>query len=111
MTRMLNRNATSGYRDIVTMVREDDIKHDPWGTAMHWLSALADMVYGVDGEILDGYKPSDMFSLGVYREENATVGDLYDMYEDGHVTTDDMCAAYKILYRFTDWCELAGRSY
>lgn len=31
----------TGYRHIVAMIREDDLKGDPWGTAMAWHFAIA----------------------------------------------------------------------
>lgn len=111
VTRVLNRAASGGYREIMSMVRLDDIKHDPWGTALAYLGGIADIVYGVDGEIMDGYRPSVLFDLATSIEENGTTGDLYALYEDGLITTDDMWAAYHILSRFADWAERAGRSY
>lgn len=114
-TRVLNGNATVGYRLIMSDVRIDDIKHDPWGTAMSWLGAIGDVVYVLTGEAMPEYGPSPMVNQDNGREyitcEGGTGQDVLTMYDDGRVTIDDMRAAYTILNRFADWAERAGRSY
>lgn len=113
--RVLNSNATAGYREIMSDVRIDDIKYDPWGTALHWLGAIGDVIYVLTGEAMPEYGPSPMVNQDNGREyitcEGGTGQDLLAQYDGGNYTIDDMRAAYTILNRFADWAERAGRSY
>jgi len=87
---------------------------DPWLSAMGGLFAVADIVHVATGEILPGYHPSPLARVGAapaeYGEDYA-VTELWDAYLSDELSDDDMREAFKILNRYADWCELAGRSY
>lgn len=105
-------DSTSGYRAIMQMVREDDVKYDPWGTALGWLGVIGDVVKGLEGRNMPEYLPG---AFSVTRDcivaNNAYGQDVLDGLDNGTWTLADLESAYTILNRFADWVRLAGRDY
>lgn len=105
-----NRRESDGYNTIMSMVRQDDIRYDPWGTGMKYLFALADVVLVEFGEILPGYRPAPSTSgredLEGYEQEV-----LLELLDAGRITESDLKKAYAILSRYDDWCRRDGRNY
>lgn len=98
------------HRDILAMVREDDIRHDPWGTALAWWFAIADLMV----EWAPPYPPADWQfrqAMGGADTEAWGYRELSPMLERGEITTHDLLRAGNILARYTRVCELAGVSY
>lgn len=107
---------TPGYLSILELFREDDYKHDPWGTSMGWLGSLADVLYVLTGEVSEDYRPSAMLwgpeDLDLDPETGSySTRTLYDCLQDGSITEDDMRKVYKVISRYVDWAKAAGRSY
>lgn len=107
------RHGTPGYNVIMGEIRQDDISYDPWGTAMEWLLAIAEVTYVDSGEILAHYRPSPMRVIG----DRDTLNDshtemmIIDYLDSGSVTLADLADVYRIMGRFDDWCRIAGRDY
>lgn len=104
---------THGYRAVLNLVREDDIKHDPHGTSMGWLFCIADVMHADADDIMPGYRPSPVRerTREDVIEDNPYADTIFDMIDSGGLTHDDLRAAYAILDRFNDWVRLAGKDY
>ncbi len=92
-------------------VRQDDIEHDPWGTATTWLFAMADVVWLREGELLPEYGPSPMGLTESAITETHAGERILRMYDDEDIDRDDINAAYAVLSRFADMATANGRGY
>lgn len=105
----MNTQQTDGYNLIMDEIRYDDIKHDPWGTALTWMGGIADYKWAYNGEIMPEYWPSpvsvDLSEEDCYRDQ------ISDWIADDQVTEDDLDAAYALLSRFADIARANGRNY
>jgi hypothetical protein len=101
---------------ILALVRESDIKHDPWGTAMSWQFAVCENLAAMGGEAADS-----AYALG-FTPGAAPCIESYEDVEVMDYLTDLQCAdpderlrevqyAGRILERYIDWCKAAGRDY
>lgn len=103
---------------ILQLIRDDDIAHDPWGTALSWAFGVA--------EVLATYSfpvPEEMhYSAGmglpdvteeypdsVINEYLAIESEMADLEILGRV--NEIQFAGKCLMRYVKWCEDAGKSY
>jgi hypothetical protein len=92
---------------IIALVREDDVEHDPWGTAINWAFALAEVLHFRAGEAVpDGlqYQPApgatdveDDFTTQLIAEEGFDAG--------------TMTEAAQMLSDFLDDCKRLGKDY
>ena len=60
MTTALGTRARPNANPILSMMRDDDIAHDPFGTAMSWLGSVCDVLYDADPNMVPhecGYSP------------------------------------------------------
>lgn len=93
---------------ILFEVRHDDIHHDPYGTAMRWVGAIADVMVS-EGEPVPGewqYRPGASVDTESYEYETVSTSWL-----SGYIDIDDITFAGNVLSRFLDYCEMNGRSY
>lgn len=97
---------------ILGRMRDEFGGGDPWGTAIGWAFAVADVLHFAAGEPVPAemqYRPSPV--------QHEVDRDLYpdaevlDMYESGELTADDLTTAAKCLSRYLDWCKAAGLDY
>lgn len=103
----MNNLESSGYNAIMGEVRVSHDPHDPWGSNIAWLFALADYVYLMDDEVLPGYHPS---VLGVdVRNSSSELEMLFEINDQ--FEGDDVKRVYTILSRYDDWLRLAGKNY
>lgn len=83
---------------------------DPWGQAVGWCFALAEVAYVVYDDILDGFEPSPLLNsredLEGYEAERLL--DMIDMREIGRENID---LAFRIMDRYRAMCVRAGRDY
>ncbi len=110
-----NKRESAGYNDIMASVRMGDF-HDPWGTVMGWLFAIAEVAYKRFGELLPAYRPSYILDGMTYRAwvdqlDDSETTEILGLVLSGFVDFDDLERSYEILGRYADWVELAGRSY
>lgn len=104
-----NNQQTRGYNLIMDEIRYDDIKHDPWGTALSWMGGIADYRWAFDGVMMPEYRPS---IVGVNLSEPDYYRDwVGDHIADDMITEDDLDSAYALLNRFASIIEASGRSY
>jgi hypothetical protein len=93
---------------IIALVREDDVEHDPWGTAMAWAFAIAENLHFRAGEPVPdslGYRPAmgatdiepDDFNAQTIAEEG---------FDSGTMTE-----AAEMLSAFLDECKRLGKDY
>lgn len=96
---------------ILDMVREGDIKHDPWGTALAWSFACAENLFDIGEDVPDslGYRPSP-FGAVIESYEDEEVQSFLDR-NDTDEAVESVQYAAKILARYLDWCKLAGVDY
>ncbi len=87
-------------------LRLDDIKYDPWGTAMSWHFALCDWLHFRTSEDVPcewQYSPgaaSDIDENDEYKHEAFVAEEVETLLDFGH-----------LLDRYTDKLRLAGRDY
>lgn len=107
-------------------IRMDDIKHDPWGTAMGWHSAIARVLHALDPNLV----PANW----EYQRSVADTADLEEIAGDPDSEDEDENLEYpdcdvalfvlgdevdeatliywgNVLARYTAACKRAGRSY
>lgn len=111
---------TTSKNLILNLMREDDIAHDPWGTAMAWGFAVCEVLYAAGEEVprtLD-YLPSPYVALSTERPEEFPDCVVWDALHDASawvsgttISVEDVQYAGLIIGRFLDWCKLAGRDY
>lgn len=105
-----NRQQSDGYNEIMTLVRQDDICHDPWGTGMAWLFAIADVMWVEYSELMPDYRPAAALSERADLEGwNAEM--LIELIDSGTVDEADLTNAYTTLSRYDDWCRRDGKNY
>ena len=96
---------------ILAAMRDDDVKHDPWGTAMGWAFGVCEYLHHValaDEAIPAslGYQPAAV-ALGEFDDDSYPDGELVHMGLD----TFTLSMAARCLSRYLDWCKAAGRDY
>jgi hypothetical protein len=103
----MNKLESYGYNLIMDEVRLNDDPADPWGSNIAWLFALADYMYGMNGEILPGYRPSPMgVDTGDPSYELETLFNV-----SVHVTDDDIVKVYYVLARRDNVLRSLGKNY
>jgi len=91
---------------LLALVREDDLRGDPWGTAMAWHFAIADRLWA-DGH----YVPAEwQYSHGASAWTEPEADDFYGTECVGQ-SAEDLLHAGNVLHRFEALCVLAGRDY
>jgi hypothetical protein len=97
---------------ILDAMRDDDIAHDPWGVAMAWGFACADLLHvmGEDVPAEVQYTPALGLDFNVFPESTEDHR-LWEMAQREIVGVEDVQFALRCLNRYIDWCKAAGRSY
>lgn len=99
---------------ILDYMREDDIKHDPWGTAMNAGFAVCEAMYLAEQTIPNewAFRASPLLS--------SLIGDgaqyLIDEYgylgeEVNGADEDDLLYAGRVIHRYINLCRKAGKDY
>jgi hypothetical protein len=94
---------------VLSWMRDDDWRHDPWGTAMSWEFAVCDYLHHValvDPPEECGYSPGAV-RQGDFDDESYPSASIVEMAAD--TFTLDMAA--RVLSRYVGWCVMAGRDY
>lgn len=108
---------------IIRELADDDRAHDPFGAAMRALGTLCDVLYA-DGETVPavaGFRPA-MGQGDIDPDDSNAVTVMAALYPDRfpgywvegyapNLSVEDVEYAVRILSRYVDWCEAAGRSY
>lgn len=102
-------HGTPGYNVIMGEIRMGDFD-DPWGTAMAWLFALAEVLYVEGDEIMPDFRPAPSIKDREDLEGWETEAILYHL-DSGACDFDDLREAFTIMSRFGQWCRIAGRDY
>jgi hypothetical protein len=93
---------------IIALVREDDVEHDPFGTAMSWAFAVCENLHFRAGEPVPdemGYRPG-MGATDIEEGDYAAETIAEEGYDAGTMTE-----AALILHHFIDECTRLGKSY
>lgn len=98
-----------GYAVLMGEVRLGDF-YDPWGTALAWMGAIADVMYLRFGEVMPEFVPAAGLSIPAI-ENDYPAGMVLDMLDSGEIDEDAMTSAYTVLNRYADWARAAGRDY
>jgi len=92
-------------RDLMNEIKRDDIKHDPWGTAMNWLFCLCDEL-----ELDRGIPTPDHWEFQASPFGDGTEGNHpRDIMQDASDT--DLLRFGEVLHRFIASCDAQGLSY
>lgn len=97
---------------VLDYVREDDIKHDPWGTAMHAAFAVCEALYltGEDVPYEWDFKPSPL--LGAHDIEGYLSTEYGYLGEECfNASTSDLLYAGTVLHHYLNIVRKAGRDY
>jgi hypothetical protein len=95
---------------ILDLIREDDIRHDPFGTALGWHFAICDAMV----EWAPPYPPPSWGfrqAMGGPDTEDPNYVVLNEMLDAGTITGDDLLRTGNILARYVNVCRLAGKGY
>lgn len=95
---------------VMLEIRNGDF-YDPWGLAMEWRFAIAEVVYVEFGEIMAHFRPSPMLKGRDDLGDDYASGMLFDMIDDQEIDFDDLEYAYTIMGRYAQLCKLAGKDY
>lgn len=94
---------------VMAEIRTGDF-YDPWGLAMGWLFAIAEVAYVEYDELFKHFSPSCAIhtrnDLEDYEHEM-----LLDLIDAGQVDLSDLEYAYTIMDRYAQLCKLAGKDY
>jgi len=93
---------------IIALMREDDVEHDPFGTAMGWAWAVAENLHFRAGETVPdelGYSPG-MGASDIEAEDYASQMIAAEGFRAGTMTE-----AALILHHFIDECRRLGKDY
>lgn len=104
---------------VLTLMREDDISHDPWGTAMAWAFAVAEVLYAAGEDVPDemGFSPSPFVQYSNRAPEEWPDAEVWHLlngvpaYWVRAATVADIQFAGRVLARYLAWCRAAGRAY
>lgn len=98
-------------KPINTLLREDDLAYDPWGTALAHEFGIAHTLYWLGENIPSEwrFKPGGM--TGLEPPPDYPDCEYVEMIEAGDVTPDDLRYAGTVLSRFVALCARKGRSY
>jgi hypothetical protein len=104
--------------EIRERIRHDDIRYDPWGTAMSWRFGIAEALY-VHGEDVPNrwqYRPGldvERAAQGddyvTWADENYLAADLEDDLERGTFSVRELHHAGDVLARYCRMLEHYGR--
>lgn len=95
---------------ILELVREDDFKYDPYGSAMSVWFSVADLLV----EWGPPYPPKDWEfrqAMSGSNTESYVYQELSPMLKRGELTADDLLEAGNILNRYVGLLKHAGRDY
>ena len=96
---------------ILQVMRDGDVAHDPWGTAMAWGFACAENLHALGEDVPDEleYVPSPFGAVIESYEDFEVQSFIQD--SDYFTAIADVKFAARCLSRYINWCERAGRSY
>lgn len=105
----MNYLESRGYNVIMDEIRLGvDFTYDPWGSNGGWMKAIADYMWVGRGEIMPGYQPSLLTSLGLNQ------GDMSYELEfliSQKPSATDLRRVYAVLNRYDDLLRLVGKNY
>lgn len=106
---------------VLVLMREDDVKGDPWGTAMAWGFGIAEVLHAAGEEVPSEmqYSPSAYVRLSSERPDEYPDCDVWDLlnqtpgtYIPGFgATLEQIQDAGRMISRYIDWCKAAGLDY
>jgi hypothetical protein len=98
---------------VLALAREDDIKHDPFGTGMAWQFAVCENLaaLGSDVPYAVGYASGAGGPVLESWEDQAVYDYLTDVTGDPDARRAEVEYAARILERFLGWVKAAGRDY
>lgn len=92
---------------VLRLIREDDFRYDPYGTAMSWWFAIADYLHDHDPDAIPAYRPSPVGTHDDTHEYNM----LSILVDARDASTDTLVHAGNVLARYVDMLARYGRSY
>lgn len=95
---------------VFAMMRQDDLKYDPWGTSMSWHFALCDVMV----EWAPPYPPADWKfrqAMAGPDTESFAYQELTSLMESGELSSTDLLRIGNVLHRYEAMLDRAGRSY
>lgn len=99
-----------GVRRVFAMIREDDLKYDPWGTSMKWHFSLCEVLT----EWAPPYPHHDWgfrMAMGGPETDAMEYQELSAMMDEGEIDSDDLFFIGKVLHRYETMLERKGKSY
>lgn len=108
-----NGRESVGYNTLMSAVRGGDT-YDAWGLALHWLCVIGDVMHSRYGIVMPEYGPSPMqkaFDPIPTDDEFEDARWLMSEVMNHSITGTDMHRVYRVINRWADWAQLAGRDY
>ena len=96
------------YDDLKSEIRIDDIKHDPWGTAISWHFVLCDQLAYRD-EIAPLHKWQYRPGGGNWTDPRQDDDYQHELFDQ--CSTSDLVKFGELLSRYTRLCDHLGQSY
>ena len=98
---------------VLAYMRDDDLAHDPWGTAMAWAFGVAEVLNARSEDVPEEleFQPSPFVRTSTEQPEEYPDSEVWRLLHDGEVTSTDLQFAGRCLARYLDWCRTAGRDY
>lgn len=109
------RHLSSGNQNaVLSRLRDDDLTHDAWGTAISWAFGVAEVLQ-VRGEEVPPemeYSPSPYVQFDQdHIDDVYPDSEVWRMLDDDEVTIADLQFAGRCLARYLDWLRAAGLDY
>lgn len=105
---------TKGYKSLRFEFATGFDSGDPWGSAMEWWFATAEVLYhnGIDLPIEWAFSDSPMHTDEDYNADvDYATSIVEDLLESGEATSDDLLTFGHVLFRYATVLTTAGRSY
>lgn len=100
---------TTGIRAVFDRMRQDDLRHDPWGTSLNWHFAVCDLMV----EWAPPYPPPEWGYSNPFGPEDDSYPyqELAEMITAGEFDPGDLLALGTVLDRYENLLIRAGRDY
>lgn len=95
---------------VFAMMRQDDLRYDPWGTSLSWHFAVCELML----EWAPPYPPAEWGfrqGMGGPDTDNFAYQEITAMIEAGDLDPNDLLHIGTVLNRYEDMLKQAGMSY
>jgi hypothetical protein len=102
---------TGGYKALRTEYNLSFDGHDPWGSNIAWLFAIAEFLHHEGNDTPEGWQFRDSPAHDGWQPEGYPDEMLADMWAEGEFTVEDAETFGEVLNRYDELLRKAGKNY